>query len=330
MEPSPCCEEILPVSIDDPQAFAGVNGLHVIVLPQRRRSIVLAQEHQPLASLDVNVRRLVLTWRRIDVDPRLRRRNEGLESGGAQRRPERLGTAGAVGGGRVPSATLVRQMKCFRYLPTLALVLGAPGFVVPSGDLSAQGWFAGVSLHEARIATPFLHPSTCGPYSPVLGRSAVRGPSAHLGREFASGFEVRLQVSNGTEVDSRGCPDHPPPGDRVARTITLYPGEVGGSRARSADLTLAYSLRVVPLRAGATVGWLKGARTPYFALGLGFRSRTAVRVFADLGLRFQGARYVEFRGEWEDSQLVSSEEIGRGREWISGREWRFGLELPFR
>jgi hypothetical protein len=151
-----------------------------------------------------------------------------------------------------------------------------------------------------------------------------------VGRELGSGFQLRLQVSRAkTGLALRGCPDSFSGKVDGVHAVTLYPRPPEGPELHSADFTLAYSPEAVPLRAGATVGQVKGARTPYVAFGLGLRSRTSVRIFADLGLRFASVRYEKYQEEWQDLELVGWEELGRGREWVSGREWRLGLEFPF-
>jgi hypothetical protein len=71
MEPSPFCEELLLLFSDDSERFTCVRSAHVVVLPKRGRSLVIAQKNEDLSivgGLDVDVRRLVLPRRGVYID----------------------------------------------------------------------------------------------------------------------------------------------------------------------------------------------------------------------------------------------------------------------
>jgi len=56
---------------DDPERFTCVRPAHVVVLPERRRSLVVAQENEdlsPARGLDVDMRRLVLPRRGVYIN----------------------------------------------------------------------------------------------------------------------------------------------------------------------------------------------------------------------------------------------------------------------
>jgi hypothetical protein len=71
MEPSPFCEELLLVLFHDSECFTCVRSAHMVVLPKRGRSLVIAQKNEdlsPVGGLDVDVRRLVLPRRGVYKD----------------------------------------------------------------------------------------------------------------------------------------------------------------------------------------------------------------------------------------------------------------------
>jgi hypothetical protein len=71
MEPSPFCEEMLLMFFHDSERFACVRSAHMVVLPKRGRSLVIAQKNEdlsPVGGLDVDVRRLVLPRRGVYID----------------------------------------------------------------------------------------------------------------------------------------------------------------------------------------------------------------------------------------------------------------------
>jgi hypothetical protein len=71
MEPSPFCEELLLMFFDDPERFTCVCRAHVVVLPERRGSLVVAQKNEdlsPVRGLDVDMRWLVLPGRGVYID----------------------------------------------------------------------------------------------------------------------------------------------------------------------------------------------------------------------------------------------------------------------
>lgn len=70
MEPSPFCEELLLMFVHDSERFTGVRSAHMVVLPKRGRSLVIAQKNEdfsPVGGLDVDVRRLVLPRRGVYI-----------------------------------------------------------------------------------------------------------------------------------------------------------------------------------------------------------------------------------------------------------------------
>ncbi len=70
MKSAPFVEKALLVHLNNPDCLASIGHAHVMVLPQRRRCVVVAEPYQNFATagaLNVDVRRLMFTWRRIDI-----------------------------------------------------------------------------------------------------------------------------------------------------------------------------------------------------------------------------------------------------------------------
>ena len=71
MELLPFREELLLVFSYDPERLSGVGSAHVMVLPKGRRCLGVAQKDEDLSAaigLDVHMRRLVFSRRRVNVD----------------------------------------------------------------------------------------------------------------------------------------------------------------------------------------------------------------------------------------------------------------------
>lgn len=66
MEPPPFCEKLFLVLSHDPERLSSVGRTHVVVLPEGGSICIIAQPNEdlsPISGLDVDVRRLVFSWR---------------------------------------------------------------------------------------------------------------------------------------------------------------------------------------------------------------------------------------------------------------------------
>jgi hypothetical protein len=71
MEPPPFREELLLILSYDSERLSSVGRAHVMVLPEGRRCLIVAQENENLSSVpgfNVDVRRLVFSGRRVHID----------------------------------------------------------------------------------------------------------------------------------------------------------------------------------------------------------------------------------------------------------------------
>jgi len=71
MEPPPFREKVLLILRYDPERLSSIESAHVVVLPERRRCLIVAQENENFASVpgfDMDVRRLVFPRGRVHID----------------------------------------------------------------------------------------------------------------------------------------------------------------------------------------------------------------------------------------------------------------------
>jgi hypothetical protein len=71
MVPPPFREKRLLILSYDPERLSSIGNAHVVVLPEGRRCLIVAQENENLSSVhgfDMDVRRLVFPRRRVHVD----------------------------------------------------------------------------------------------------------------------------------------------------------------------------------------------------------------------------------------------------------------------
>jgi hypothetical protein len=71
MEPPPFREKVLLILRYDPERLSSIESAHVVVLPEGRRCLIVAQENENFASVpgfDMDVRRLVFPRGRVHVD----------------------------------------------------------------------------------------------------------------------------------------------------------------------------------------------------------------------------------------------------------------------
>jgi hypothetical protein len=72
MKPPPVTEELQLVILHDPKCLPRVGSAHVVVLPERRRRVFVAEADQDFTSscaLHVDMRGPVFSRRRVDVHP---------------------------------------------------------------------------------------------------------------------------------------------------------------------------------------------------------------------------------------------------------------------
>jgi hypothetical protein len=74
MQPLPFREETKVLCLNDPQRLARICGTHVVVQPQGRSGLLVAEPHHDFTAscaLHVDVGRLVLARRRVHIDTKL-------------------------------------------------------------------------------------------------------------------------------------------------------------------------------------------------------------------------------------------------------------------